>query len=149
MLRDKLRDVFKLCMLNSVQTVSGLEFEDHPLTDVVGSYVSIMPLTGAKTGALILDMEKEPLTTLTSYMTGSDVSEITENLLIDCIGELNNMVCGPAKAELISDGLIFTFKTPFVIRAKDASMFFKNGTDVFGFSFRNDQIEFSLRVILF
>ncbi len=146
---DQINQIFVESVKSVVYTVSGVSLVelDKKIPEEHDGIVGIMPLSGSKNSMIMLEAPKG-LDIITSYMIGIDVAEITEKDLIDCIGELANMVSGTAKLRLVPHALHLMLSTPFVAKGAGLKFFFKRST-VFEASLGCEDILLNMRVLLF
>ena len=80
-------------------------------------------------------------------MLADVTTELDEQLIRDCVGEIGNVVSGQAKALLAGTPFAFTFSLPEVVVG--ANHFQPaSGQECLVVAFNSDQGEFSLRLLL-
>ncbi len=69
-------------------------------------------------GSMILSFEANAIIFITNQMLGENFQALNKDV-IDCVGELTNMICGGAKQKLIEMGLDFDMASPVTISGKN------------------------------
>jgi chemotaxis protein CheX len=75
----------------------------------------------AITGNLILSFDKASIIGIVSRMLMESHDDINDQVL-DAVGEITNMICGGAKAELSQKGLSFNMATPMMIKGENVEI---------------------------
>lgn len=91
------------------------KLDDHAYGDVSGI---IGMVSETLKGSLALSFSEPAILQITSRMLGEEITCIDE-CVIDCVGELTNMVTGGAKTVLSEQGHYFDMATPVVVTGKD------------------------------
>ncbi|OUS29220.1 chemotaxis protein CheX [Gammaproteobacteria bacterium 45_16_T64] len=103
-----------MASIESVQGEVSLKLDDVAHGDVTG----LIGMVGEKTkGSLAISFKKEVILDITSRMLGETITEINDDVL-DCVGEITNMVTGGAKNLLAEKGFDFDLATPVVINGE-------------------------------
>ena len=80
-----------------------------------GIITGIIGLAGDKyAGNMVLSFDKPSVLSIVSKMLMEEFKDISHDV-IDAVGEMTNMICGGAKAELGNAGLKFDMATPVMI----------------------------------
>ena len=109
------------------QTMLGCQVERGALTlksDSIPLYdfSGVIGLSGKAVGTVVVSLSRNVALNATSAMLLTDVAQITENEVIDAVGELANMVAGAAKARL--EQFELSVSLPSVITGKSHSVRF-------------------------
>jgi len=70
-------------------------------------------------GNMIISFQKECILNIVSKMLMEPIKDDIDNDVVDAVGELTNMICGGAKAELSQMGHSFDLATPTMVVGKD------------------------------
>ena len=84
-----------------------------------GDVTEIIGLRGLQAkGSLAITFTEPAILHIYSQMLGEDAEEISDEL-VDCVGEITNMICGGAKALLSEKGYKFEMAIPSMISGKN------------------------------
>ena len=88
------------------------------------------------TGCMILSFTEPCILQIVANMLYEDPKEKIDGEIIDAVGELTNMICGGARAQLAKNKSKFDLATPTMIKGKgvEISYFSKSPTIVIPFS---------------
>ncbi|OIP49821.1 MAG: chemotaxis protein CheX [Deltaproteobacteria bacterium CG23_combo_of_CG06-09_8_20_14_all_60_8] len=102
-----------------------------------GEVTGVIGMTCATlTGAMVLSFSESCILHIVAAMLMEPIRERVDADVVDAVGELTNMICGGAKAELSKLDLKFELATPTMVVGKDVeiSMFSKTPTIVIPFT---------------
>jgi len=119
-----------IATMASVKTVPGkvsLKLGDVAHGDVTG----LIGMVGETTrGSLAISFSKEAIIDITSKMLGETFTEMNSDVL-DCVGEITNMVTGGAKKILSEKGYDFEMATPVIVSGDNHKIIHKfRGTKI-------------------
>ncbi len=88
------------------------------------------------TGAMVLSFSEQCILQIVANMLMEPVKPKVDEDVVDAVGEITNMICGGAKAELAKIDLKFDLATPTMVVGKgvEISMFSKTKTIVIPFT---------------
>ena len=125
----------------------GLQFGEEPPNSSCLRTTDPWPLTSASAEALILGFPQRTAAALASRILTGVTTEVDQNLIRDCMGEIANVVTGQAKALLAETAYRFVFALPPVV--DDVKKFRHSpGLDCLMVVFTCDQGEFALQLCL-
>jgi len=146
---DKLGFIYSDALIEVIGTVSGIRLKvssrdaDNNFDDITGS----MYLNGKKSGMLFVTAKESDVRVLCSYMTGTDLQDVTAAEVDDTMCELVNMTAGNAKLRLTDTDYIFSLLQPFVIKGKSVSIVTKSITKVEAGTLSNGEISIRFKVV--
>lgn len=121
--QDYLQGSLTTAIRDVIETMTGLCIEEVLSQEVCkinkGEISGVMLILGERNALMSLTMSKELCTTIISYMTGIEKTDITEEEIYDGAAELVNMVAGRAKAILSGTKYHFNITPPFTIIGQD------------------------------
>ena len=104
-----------MAMVSPIPGKPILKTGDKPNGDLTG----VIGLVGQKvTGSMAIVLPADCATKIASNMLGENFAEINADV-VDCVGELTNMITGGAKAKLGEMGYRFEMAIPSMIRGKE------------------------------
>ncbi len=90
-----------------------------------GDVTGIVGLRGAQAkGSMAITFTEPAILHIYSRMLGENAEKIND-ALVDCVGEITNMICGGAKGILSEKGYKFEMAIPSMIEGKNHSLFHK------------------------
>lgn len=90
-----------------------------------GDVTGIVGMSGVKAkGSLAISFTESAILHIYTQMLGEKAETISDEL-VDCVGEITNMVCGGAKALLSEKGYKFEMAIPTMIAGKNHTIFHK------------------------
>jgi len=145
--------LFENSIADVISTISGISVLKRDNNDLNSNlnegFVGILPFSGGINGFFMMKTDEQSLKTLTSYITGCDMSLAKEDDMMDCIGELANMVCGTVRAKAALNGISFKLSIPFSALGVNGLKFsFKKNTKTFTLRFSSCGIHINTRVVL-
>lgn len=118
----------------------GLKKGKDPLGDVTG----VIGMAGEKvTGSMAIIFPSACATRIVSSMLGEEFTEVNDDVL-DCVGELTNMISGGAKAKLGEMGYKFEMATPSMITGVGHSVYHKTSGPIIVLPFQIAEGDFYL-----
>ena len=127
-----------MAMLNPQAGKPVLKTSDKPNGDLTG----VIGLVGEQvTGSMAIVLPSKCATTIASNMLGEEFTEVND-VVVDCVGELTNMITGGAKAKLGEMGYRFEMAIPSMIRGKKHVVYHKTKGPVVCIPFDLDGSEF-------
>jgi len=149
-LMDTLNRLFENSITEVISTISGFSiFKDNDKLNVNDNFAGMLPFSGGINGLFMIKTDEQSLRVLTSNITGCDISLVKENDMIDCIGELANMICGMVRAKAAVNGISFKLEIPFSVKGVNGLEFsFKKNAKTFRLHFSSDKVHISTRVVL-
>ncbi len=147
---QKLSDIFEKAVGEVISTVSGIMVNKaEDAQEDTCNYAGILPLYGDINGVFIVKSDENSLRTLTAGMTGAEAECVEESEMMDCIGELANMICGLTKARAYPGGTAFSLSTPFSVKSNENMTFsYKKKTKMAVLPFSSEEIKLNVRIIL-
>ena len=148
---DSLAKMFENSIVEAISTISGVAvLKNNDLSnDPNDNYAGMLPFSGEINGFFMIKTDGQSLKILTSYITGCDIPLVKENDMMDCIGELTNMVCGSVKAKAAINGVKFTLSVPFSVKGNNGLEFsFKKNAKTFALHFSSHDAHINARVLL-
>ncbi len=121
---------FVVSTINVIKTMARTEVKPGKLflkSDKIakGDVTGIVGLRGAQAkGSLAITFTEPAILHIFSQMLGENAEGISD-ALVDCVGEITNMICGGAKAILSEKGYKFEMAIPSMIAGKNHSVFHK------------------------
>ena len=115
---------FLISTINVIKTMANTEVKAGEFflksdKSAKGDVTGIVGLRGAQAkGSLAITFTEPAILHIYSQMLGEKAEKISEDL-IDCVGEITNMICGGAKAILAERGYKFEMAIPSMIAGKD------------------------------
>ncbi len=92
-----------------------------------GEVTGFIGMAGERlSGNMMLSFSSQAILRIVSNMLSEEFEEVSGDVM-DAVGELTNVICGAAKAQLAEIGYIVDMATPVVIRGKDLSLANKAG----------------------
>ena len=110
---------------NVIQTmaqikVTGAKPQLKSGTTTFGKVSGIIGMASANiAGNMIISFQEQCILNIVAKMLMEPVKETIDNDVVDAVGELTNMICGGAKAELSKLGHSFDLATPTMVVGKD------------------------------
>ncbi len=90
-----------------------------------GDVTGIVGLTGLKAkGSMAVTFTESAILHIYSQMLDEKADKISDEI-VDCVGEITNMICGGAKAILSGKGYKFEMAIPSMIAGKNHTIFHK------------------------
>ena len=87
--------------------------------EAMGDVSAIIMMHGQKlSGSMAVSFKKKVILDVAERMLGERVEEIDESI-IDLVGEITNMACGGAKAQLAKKGYEIVMATPVVVMGQN------------------------------
>lgn len=99
-------------------------------------------------GSMVISFNKGCILKIVSTMLMEPEKQEIDEDIVDAVGELTNMICGGAKAELSKLGLNFNLATPAMITGKGVEIFYKSEMPTIVIPFTSDSGEFVLEANL-
>lgn len=111
-----------------------------------GDVTGIVGLRGAQAkGSLAITFTEPAILHIYAEMLGENAKEVDASV-VDCVGEITNMITGGAKAILSEKGYKFELAIPTMIAGKDHAIFHKTMGKVICIPFETPAGSFSLEV---
>ncbi len=142
---DATRNVFSsMCRVEIARKKIFLKDDYKMLGDVSG----VMKLTGTASGSVVISMSSELARLVVGNMLGEPpAAELTQDVK-DAVGEIINMISGPAKASLVKTKYHFTISIPTVMTDPGHEIEHLPGTPNIVVVFEGAGHDFSLQVCL-
>lgn len=121
---------FRLLDLELVREAPFVRTHDSPRYEVTG----MIGLTGKTTGTVALSLPGDFALTITERLIGERPAEINAQV-VDCIGEVTNMVAGAAKARL--ESLQLSLGLPTVVIGRSSRIAFPSRATPIAMPFRS------------
>ena len=149
-LKNTLIRLFENSIIEVISTVSGVSvFKVNCDSNINDNFAGILMFSGEINGIFMIKTDEQSLRALTSNITGHDISFVKENDMIDCIGELANMICGTVRAKAAVNGIRFKSSIPFSAKGVSGLEFsFKKNALTFTLHFSSGIARISARVVL-
>ena len=106
-------------------------------TSSYGVVTGIIGMTSEQiTGSMIVSFSEKCILKIVANMLMEEVKEKIDDEVVDAVGELTNMICGGAKAQLAKLDLKFALATPTMVVGKgvEISFYSKSPTIVIPFA---------------
>lgn len=120
---DQLEESLTTAIKDVIEIMAGLCIEEVLSEQISqihkGEISGVMLILGEKNALMTLTMSKELCTTIISYMTGIEKTDLIEEEIYDGAAELVNMIAGRAKALLSGTKYHFSITPPFTIIGQD------------------------------
>jgi len=111
-----------------------------------GDVTGIIGLRGVQAkGSLAITFTEPAILRIYSQMLGENAEEISDDL-VDCVGEITNMICGGAKAILSEKGYKFEMAIPSMISGKNHTVSHKTNGKIVCVPFDTSDGSFFLEV---
>ena len=148
-LREQLIEPFSAAVRQALLDMASVEAnvrsaEVLPELAPPGELAVCVMLTGALDGLFVLSCRRSMAEALARRTLGDAVTEVTPELIVDCLGEIANVVAGQAKALLAAGPYHFIFSTPTAFTEREQ----QTGKDLqaFGVAFDTDIGEIVLQL---
>jgi chemotaxis protein CheX len=116
------------------------------LFQVLGDVSAVVRLTSATDGYLVLGFPQRTAAALAERVFRGVVTEIDEDLINDCVGEIANVVAGQAKSLLATTPYHFSFSLPRVVIGGAPELGPHPGRDCLVVAFGTDMGEIALQL---
>lgn len=110
---------------NVIQTMAKINVENAKPhlkngTTTFGKVSGIIGMASANiSGNMIISFQEQCILNIVAKMLMEPIKDGIDNDVVDAVGELTNMICGGAKAELSKLGHSFDLATPTMVVGKD------------------------------
>jgi chemotaxis protein CheX len=150
-MNDEFKNPFLISTINVIKTMANtaakpgkpfLKSDKSAKGDVTG----IVGMTGVKAkGSLAITFTEPAIFHIYSQMLGEKAEKISDEL-VDCVGEITNMICGGAKALLSEKGYKFEMAIPTMIAGKNHMIFHKTNGKIICIPFETSAGSFFLEI---
>ncbi|MBF0559528.1 MAG: chemotaxis protein CheX [Nitrospirae bacterium] len=111
-----------------------------------GDVTGIVGMRGAQAkGSLAITFTEPAILHIYSQMLGEKAEKISDEL-VDCVGEITNMICGGAKALLSEKGYKFEMAIPSMVAGKNHMVFHKTNGKIICIPFETSAGSFFLEI---
>ena len=117
--------VFETMLSLSLQLRGAIEQEDYSYT---GDIVGIIGIAGKEVrGSIAVHLDTALANQATSLLLSTPLESLSEEYVLDAVGEIANMVAGGVKAEGENNDILFDISVPTVVAGKEYTINFKDG----------------------
>jgi chemotaxis protein CheX len=113
----------------------------------LGDVAALVALTSATPFAMVLSFPEGTAWALAKRILAESTKEVDENLVLDCVGEVANVIAGQAKALLAATAYEFAFSLPRVLHGAGAGPA-RPGQDRLVIAFTSECGEFALELFV-
>lgn len=111
-----------------------------------GDVTGIVGMRGVQAkGSLAITFTESAILHIYSQMLGEKADKISDEL-VDCVGEITNMICGGAKAQLSEKGYKFEMAIPSMVAGKNHMVFHKTNGKIICIPFDTSNGNFFLEI---
>lgn len=82
-------------------------------------------------GNMIVSFSKSSILKIAANILMEAEKDDIDKDVVDVVGELTNIICGGAKAELSKQNIIFDMSTPTVIKGKNVGIHYRRDAEIF------------------
>ncbi len=152
-LREQLLDPFVSATRHTLKEMAGAEVGIHSIYRkqgyrIFGDYSALVSLTADTEGTLVLSFPKETSHEIGRRLLAALQTEVTEELVQSCLGELCNIIVGQAKGQLADTHYRFSMSTPTVVSGKNHEIRYKPGLPCLVASFTGEVGDFALQLCM-
>ena len=144
--------LFEISIVDVMPTISGISIfkDDDVLNEGLNdSFAGTLLFSGEINGFFMIKTDEQSLRVLTSNITGCHIEFVEESDMLDCIGELANIICGSVRAKAAVNGISFKLSIPFSIKGGNGLWFsFKRNANTFPLNFSSNDVHINARVVL-
>ncbi len=141
--------LFSTLLQDAITTTTGFyleKTENNKETKDENEILGTMVMVGDKNLLLMLSADEKSARMIVSYMTGIEISDLSNAMLCDGITEIINMVGGGARIAFENTEYKFSMSVPFTITGKDVNIIVKNRTERFISNFTNGDIQLGFKI---
>jgi len=148
---DKISYIFIDALTEVISKMAGVSINvlssepDNSFDDVT----AMMSLNGKNHGIIFISANKETMSAICSFMTGTPKNEITINDIEDNLCELVNMTAGSAKVRTNNTEQTYDLSPPFIMNGDNLSITTKKRINVISRILGNSEISIKLKVIFY
>ena len=99
-------------------------------------------------GIMVISFPQKCILKIVAKMLMEEPKKSIDDDIVDAVGELTNMICGGAKAELSKMGLNFSLATPTMVTGKGVEIHYRTEAPTIAIPFKTDCGEFVLEANL-
>lgn len=138
-------------VLSTMAQTKATALKPH-LKDDLGTFGEVSGIIGMASenvvGSMVVSFSRECILDIVAKMLMEDPKPEVDQEVVDAVGEITNIICGGAKANLAKVGLNFDLATPTMIKGKGVEIRYPMDAPIVVVPFKTDKGEFVLEASL-
>lgn len=122
------------------------------LKDDLGTFGEVSGIIGMASenvvGSMVVSFSSACILDIVAKMLMEDPKPEVDQEVVDAVGEITNIICGGAKANLAKMGLVFDLATPTMIKGRGVEIRYPMSAPIVVIPFKTDKGEFVLEASL-
>ena len=153
-MKVELLNPFLLATKNVLETMAHTKVEAQKphLKENKGTFGDVTGIIGMASesveGNMVISFHEACILEIVARMLMEPPKATIDNDTVDAVGELTNMICGGAKANLSKMGLSFNLATPTMVKGKGAEIRYPTSSPIIVVPFKTDCGDFVLEASL-
>lgn len=144
----RLPNYFLSCVKDTLNTMTGFKLIESDIENIQRNYdlSGLIILAGKSEVLFAISSNMEQAAILSSYMTGLEVEDLTQNDIIDGFVELVNMAVGMVKTMAENEGDNFKISSPISILGSNINILTKKYVKHYEFCLKADEVELKIQI---